>query len=104
LGRVPEGLGGRLTLYLGRYLHLVVDLELDAPGAVNPIAGTGEPLSSYRDDRLGNSPGGFADPGPVRYRINEDRILRSGELRYFDHPKFGVLAKVMRVEEGRQEP
>ena len=36
---------------------------------------------------------------PVRYRIQEDRILRSGELRYFDHPKFGVLARITRVEE-----
>jgi hypothetical protein len=36
---------------------------------------------------------------PVYYRIQENRILKNGELRYFDHPKFGVLAKVTRVEE-----
>ena len=36
---------------------------------------------------------------PVYYRIQEDRILKNGELRYYDHPKFGVLAKVTRVEE-----
>jgi hypothetical protein len=40
---------------------------------------------------------------PVFYRISEDRILRSGELRYYDHPKFGLLAKVTRVEE-EEEP
>jgi hypothetical protein len=39
---------------------------------------------------------------PIRYRIEEDRIVRNGELRYFDHPKFGVLAKITRVE--KQEP
>ncbi len=35
---------------------------------------------------------------PVYYRISEDRILRNGEVRYYDHPKFGLLAKVTRVE------
>ena len=33
------------------------------------------------------------------YRISEDRILRSDEIRYFDHPKFGMLAKLTRVKE-----
>ena len=28
--------------------------------------------------------------------------MKNGELRYFDHPKFGVLAQVSRVEE--EEP
>ena len=69
-GRPPANLDGSLTLYLGRFLHLVVDLEL-----------------------------GAANEAPVYYRIEEDRILRSGELRYYDHPKFGLLAKVTRVEE-----
>jgi hypothetical protein len=35
--------------------------------------------------------------------INENRILKNGELRYYDHPKFGVLAKVTRVEEDEEE-
>ena len=35
--------------------------------------------------------------------ISEDRIFRNGELRYFDHPKFGVLAKITRVEESDEE-
>ncbi len=29
--------------------------------------------------------------------------MKNGELRYFDHPKFGVLAKVTRVEEPEEE-
>jgi hypothetical protein len=28
--------------------------------------------------------------------------MKNGELRYFDHPKFGLLARVSRVEE--EEP
>ena len=42
--------------------------------------------------------GEIASP-PVYYRISEDRILRNGEVRYYDHPKFGLLARVTRVEE-----
>jgi hypothetical protein len=42
--------------------------------------------------------------GPVFFRLQEDRIVRSGELRYFDHPRFGVIAKIMRVEEPKREP
>ena len=82
----PADLHGSLTLYLSRYLHLVVDLQLD-----NPVA---SPLdySTIQPQR-----------GPVRYIINENRILKNGELRYYDHPKFGVLAKVTRVEEEEAE-
>ena len=36
-------------------------------------------------------------PRPVYYRIQENRIVKNGDLRYFDNPKFGVLAKVTRV-------
>lgn len=77
-GRPPEGLDGSLTLYLSRYLHLVVDLDLLAPQ--------------------------MTDEPPVHFRIRENRILKNGELRYFDHPKFGVLAKVLRVEDDEEVP
>lgn len=96
-GTPPEGLDGELTLYLSRYLHLVIKLQLDAPG--DDVEVRDEPVLSYGDYRTLNE---IRDPlqvGPVRYRIEEDRIFRSGELRYFDHPKFGVLAKVTRLEE-----
>jgi hypothetical protein len=73
------GIDGTVKLYLSRFLHVVVDLQMDADA--EPMADT------------------FAPAAPLRYRIQEDRIFRSGELRYFDHPKFGVLAKVTRAEE-----
>ena len=78
--RPPAGLDGSLTLYLSRYLHLVVDLEM---------AGESETESAGLYGSL---------TGPVRYRISEDRILKNGEIRYFDHPKFGMVAKVTRIE------
>ena len=98
LGRLPAGLNGTITLYLSRYLHLVVDLALDAPVEVTDLSDK-ESFFSYADAR--RRYGGDLDlsPQPVRYRIQEDRIVRNGELRYFDHPKFGVLARIARAEE-----
>ena len=101
----PDGLEGRLTLYLSRYLHLVVDLQLDAEDAGS---GLDDEASNYGDYRTTNELtinefGDVVTPGPVRYRIQENRILRNGELRYFDHPKFGVLAKVLRIDEDAEQ-
>lgn len=93
LAKRPSSLDGSLTLYLSRFLHLVVDLQLDAPEAIDRDAVREDSVPSYGDYRARSR------PGAIRYRIEENRILKSGELRYFDHPKFGVLAKVARVEE-----
>ena len=103
--RPPAGLDGSLKLYLSRYLHLVVDLQLDAPGVtsmshdeveqVGDIQAVGDLLGYANDQRK---------RGPVRYHIEENRILKNGELRYYDHPKFGVLAKVTRVEQEEEDP
>jgi hypothetical protein len=93
----PNGLEGELTLYLSRYLHLAIKLQLDESFADEPVE------DGYYDDSYGyydDSPLSY----PVRYRIDEDRIFRNGELRYFDHPKFGVLAKITRVEEEEPDP
>lgn len=102
--RPPEGLDGTLTLYLSRYLHLVVDLQLDAPQVAMLSRETierqgdartvGEVLPYMEGEHL---------PPPVKYQIQENRILKNGELRYYDHPKFGVLAMVTRVEEEEEE-
>lgn len=103
MGRLPAGLGGTLKLYLSRFLHLVVDLQLDAPESANGMSDRSDRMSGYGDYRTLNALGEIDEPRPIRYRINENRIFRSGELRYFDHPKFGVLAKVTRVEDEVQE-
>lgn len=99
MGSRPAGLDGTLRLYLSRFLHLVVDLELDAPESHQ----NADSRSSYGDYRSLTEYDDFGSPRPVRYRIDENRILRSGELRYFDHPKFGVLARVTRVDEETDE-
>ena len=104
LAEPPAGLAGTLTLYLSRYLHLVVDLALDAPGGFEEEIVDEDSYFRFGDSRPGGYEGEPAfEPPVVRFRIREDRILKNGELRYFDHPKFGVLAKVTRVEEPEVE-
>ena len=115
----PEGLEGDLSLYLSRYLHLSVNLQMDS-STLQKMSDNEEPGNPEETDGVQESSDrynfgdgiyeiGFDDMDddgivtyPVRYRIEEDRIVRNGELRYYDHPKFGVLAKITRVE--KQEP
>jgi hypothetical protein len=99
LGEPPQGLAGTFTLYLSRYLHFVVDLALDAPNPTEDTPMYEERAFSFGDARSQFSVDPDAGTQPVRYRIQEHRIFRNGELRYFDHPKFGVLAKVTRMED-----
>ena len=98
--RPAEGLDGTLTLYLSRYLHLVVDLALQAPEAMSFSGNDVERQDDVRrmGDLLGLIDREDRVPLPTYFRIQEDRILKNGELRYYDHPKFGVLAQVTRVE------
>jgi hypothetical protein len=108
LGEPPLGLDGSVTLYLGRFVHLALDLALDAE-TERPAETATDRLVTYGDGRERNDSAAEFDgwlPRPVRYRIVEDRIMRNGEIRYFDHPRFGVIAKVtkarddVRFEEG----
>lgn len=98
LGNPPLRLDGTVTLYLSRFLHLVVDLALEekaplrVPPADNRVRRFGDESTRFRFDPE------FITPS-IFYRIEEDRIVRNGELRYYDHPRFGVLAKITRVEE-----
>lgn len=97
-GVPPDGLDGTLTLRLSRYLHLGVDISLAAGDPYVPAAGFApddDPASpaattDYPDDRTRYA--------PLRYELRETRILRSGETRYYDHPRFGVIARVTRAD------
>ena len=94
----PLRLDGTMTLYLSRFLHLVVDLELEEK-STQQFPAANNHLRRYGDERTGYSfDSNFITPS-IFYRIEEDRIVRNGELRYYDHPRFGVLAKITRVEE-----
>lgn len=74
--RVSGGVSGSLTLHVRRFPHLALELEL--PPAAG--AGIGSPMS-----------------------LKESRRLRRGELHYFDHPAFGAVVQVSRVELEQEE-
>ncbi len=78
----PPRLDGVIELTVLRYLHLDVDLLLRGKPATT-TGGVG--------DFFGVAP---AKPLIPIYRLQESRRMRSGELHYFDHPMFGVIALV----------
>ncbi len=109
LADAPPWLEGSLTLYRGRYLHLVVDLTMNADRreSLRPEEPSAA-VVSFGDSRLQNEyqiidEYGELLPPPIRYRIFEDRIMRNGDIRYFDHPMFGMIAKITRVEETEED-
>jgi hypothetical protein len=72
-----DSVEGTVTLVRERFLHLDIDLLLHAAstGPASAPDGTGSPV----------------------YRLTENRRIRSDEIQYFDHPRFGVIARVTPV-------
>ena len=100
LGRLPLEFDGELSLYLGRFVHLVVDIALEEYGSVRTPFGDGSyPGQRRRRDGAGDAAYERPWNPRVRYRIEQDSILRNGEMRYFDHPRFGLIAQLTLVEE-----
>jgi hypothetical protein len=107
LAELPPGLDGSVTLYQGRFVHLGLDLTLAADsreryGNADDARSATDKAIAYGDARMrgqaadGNN-GLFG--APVRYHISESRIMKDGDIRYYDHPRFGVLAKVTEAVE-----
>jgi hypothetical protein len=72
-------LNGVIGLAQSRYLHLDVDL----------IYQVKTPADQVRDEQT------FGEAMVTRtYRMQQSRRIRSDKIFYFDHPRFGVLAKV----------
>ena len=75
LGIDPVVLTGDIRLYQRRYLHLSVDIALGGSSAMQARA------AEKREDA-----------------ISASRRVRLEDLIYFDHPQFGVIARVSRPE------
>jgi len=76
----PAELDGTIRFYMSRHLHLDVNLLFRA------AAQSG------------------ADPdGGVVYRLSEQRKLKSQETHYFDHPRLGVLVRIMPLEKEKEK-
>jgi hypothetical protein len=79
----PSGaLEGVVTFHRGRYLHLDFDLQLtEAPV---PFVDNGLISSNFINR-------------PTVYRLNQTRRLKTGDIQYFDHPRFGVIAVIEKI-------
>jgi len=64
-------LEGTIRFFMSRHLHLDVDLL-------------------FRDVT--------AETGSIVYRLSEQRKLKSQETHYFDHPRLGVLVRIMPLD------
>ena len=71
---------GTMRFYQGRYLH--IELEL---------------LFRDRSVAMVSSTAGVVAL-PQVYRISEHRRIRSLEVNYFDHPKFGALVQITPIQ------
>ena len=79
IAAVPARLGGTASLYVTRFLHLKLDLDLAHLAAPAPGTDT------------------------LIYHLSERRKMRSTELHFFDHPRFGVLALISPVDDALPE-
>ncbi len=77
---------GTIRLHVSRFLHVRVDLRYQPDSSAVAIA----PRSNDRLPRV---------EFPPRYTLSVQRLTRSGELHFFDHPAFGVLVLVQPVPE-----
>jgi len=82
---VDNELNGIITFRRGRFLHIDLDLQLS------------EQIKSIL---LQNPVSNHVEQTPTTlYRLKQTRRIKTGDLHYFDHPKFGVIVKVEKIDE-----
>lgn len=79
--RAIHEVDGTVALVRGRYLHLNVELVFREHEA--SLVTRGAPAAAARNHPLAAYPS---------WRISERREIRAGELHYFDHRRFGMIA------------
>jgi hypothetical protein len=79
---------GSITLYRERYLHLELDLALDP--AVDEY---GTESDFYSGDITGDTHAS----GRKQHKLTESRRIQASSSHYFDHPLFGVIARIQRI-------
>ena len=84
-----------------RYVHMQVELDLTPTAPVQtPDGSQPESLPTYGDPvtslTSSQTPLQTA-PTPV-YTLQESRRIRGDNAQYFDHPQFGVIAHVSKIE------
>lgn len=95
-------LDGTVVFYMSRFLHVDVNLLLKDTETENGGDSTTmsqspvQPVSTamgVNDSNAESNP----DLMQLAFRIDESRRIRSNQMNYFDHPKFGVLLQITPV-------
>jgi len=93
-----SGISGSVTLYKDRFVHLSVNLKIseNLPEVSEPDIDDWwrEPLSLSSD--LTGLPDQVREP--IIFNLQESRRIRGSQLQYFDHPKFGLIARIKQIE------
>ena len=84
-------LTGTLTVSVNRYLHLDVDLYYQPEVADDEEAGTFNLFDMFAEEET-----------PRVYRMHQSRRMRSSEIHYLDHPRFGLIVQVTPYEYPRK--
>jgi hypothetical protein len=86
---------GTLGVTRGHYLHLDTRLWYTPDPSAAPVASAQPVAQRTNGDAIGSRTSEKnSESGPEYMQLYEQRRMRSGELHYLDHPKFGVLARV----------
>ena len=85
---------GLVRVAVERYLHLDLDLRLHLPDSAIQVAPQDNQAvpEDYQDQTASQ------DFGVPDIRLRQQRRMRSKELHYFDHPRFGVIALITPYE------
>lgn len=95
---------GTIKLFKERYVHLKLDLQM-ASTSEQTIAPEAESWPTFGDV--------FPTPEPTQaplqpetpaYELSESRRIRGENAQYFDHPQFGVIARISEIELEPEEP
>jgi len=76
------GVDGVVKFYVSRFLHLEVDLLFRGENTAN-VTSTADPSVTVA-----------APVNEQFYEISETRRVKSKEIHYFDHPKFGLVVRI----------
>ncbi|RLA20089.1 MAG: hypothetical protein DRQ56_03960 [Gammaproteobacteria bacterium] len=85
-----SGFDGLISLKREHYLHLNIDM------------GYQERNQNNLSEPVFNEEGFYSEtariPSYSSYRMKQKRRIRSGEIHYFDHPRFALIAQVTPIE------
>ncbi|GEM_PF-2710620 len=84
------GFDGLISLKRGHYLHLNIDMGFQE----RTVSSSSEAI--FNDDAFYSE--AVEVPSYSSYRMKQKRRIRSGEIHYFDHPRFGLIAQVTPIE------